>query len=135
MAYRYKTVKVNGKTKLLHRHLVEQRLGRPLARHEHVHHRNGDTWDNSDDNLEVLTSAEHQHHHKQKHPLTKTCVMCNTVFTPHPTKRARNRTCSWKCGHALSRLSAFGKAPPFPQVAEALVAANVGRRAVEGVAA
>lgn len=28
MAYRYLTVKVNGKTKLLHRHLMEIRLGR-----------------------------------------------------------------------------------------------------------
>lgn len=41
MAYRYPTVKVNGKTKLKHRHVMEQHLGRPLLPTEQVHHKAG----------------------------------------------------------------------------------------------
>lgn len=40
MAYRYRTVKINGRTKLLHRHLMELRLGRTLSEDEHVHRQN-----------------------------------------------------------------------------------------------
>lgn len=54
MTYRYKTVKRNGKTVLLHRWLMEQHLGRPLHAGEHVHHRNGDAHDNRIENLEVV---------------------------------------------------------------------------------
>lgn len=122
MAYRYKTIKVNGKTKLLHRHLMEQKLGRPLKRGEHVHHRNGDTHDNRFENLELLSAKDHQHHHKQIHPELKECAICGKSYAPKPTKRKRSQTCSWKCGHALSwRTRKSG-----PDVADALAAAQVG---------
>lgn len=97
MAYRYRTCKIDGKTKLLHRHVMEQHIGRPLRRDEIVHHRNGDKWDNRIENLEITTSQAHAEHHNQKHPRTKVCVVCGNAFTPHPTKRARNRTCSSEC--------------------------------------
>ena len=35
------------------------------------------------------------------HAATKECVVCGTVFVPHPTKRARAKTCSKVCRYAL----------------------------------
>ena len=128
MAYRYKTIKVHGKTKLLHRHLTEQRLGRVLLSEEHVHHKNGDRYDNSPENLEVLPGADHIKEHKQKYPLTKTCVMCGVEFEPHQTKRKRSLACGTECGRRLLWVVRKGEEVPFPsacpQVAEALITAN-----------
>ena len=58
-------VNVNGKRVLQHRLLMEQHLGRPLARGECVHHKNGDPTDNRIDNLELQSS--HSEHMKKHH--------------------------------------------------------------------
>ena len=104
MAYRYKTVKRGGKTKLLHRHIAEQKLGRPLTADEHVHHSNEQRWDNRPENLKVLPAAEHRRVHADErlvHPRDKACSVCGATFTPHPTKRARAKTCSKLCADQL----------------------------------
>jgi len=56
----YKTMTVNGKQVRVHRHIMEQHLGRKLALWEHVHHINGDSHDNRLENLAVLSNAAHQ---------------------------------------------------------------------------
>ena len=104
MAYRYLTRKINGKTKLLHRHTMEQHLGRPLLPTEHVHHLNGDTKDNRLENLQVINGRDHLQEHaeeKRRHPNSKLCVICSAEFTPHPTKRKRQQTCSTECANTL----------------------------------
>lgn len=42
-----------------HRWIMEQELGRPLRRDEHVHHINGDSLDNRRENLQVLPERDH----------------------------------------------------------------------------
>lgn len=134
--YRYKTVKIDGKTKLLHRHIMEQHLGRVLLRSEHVHHRNGDRYDNRIENLQVLSAKEHQHGHKQKHPERKRCVVCGKIFTPAPTKRKRSLACALNpCGRKLLWMRRKGEQPPFsPDIAAALVRANFAASATQEAA-
>jgi hypothetical protein len=51
--YAYK--RVNGKKSYLHRHIMQEHLGRLLENHEHVYHLNGDPMDNRIENLVVIS--------------------------------------------------------------------------------
>lgn len=53
--------KLNGRHE--HRVIAEQKIGRPLAVGEVVHHIDGDHLNNHPDNLEVMTQAEHMRRH------------------------------------------------------------------------
>lgn len=43
----------------MHRVVAEHVLNRPLCKGEIVHHKDGDKWNNSPNNLEVMTQSEH----------------------------------------------------------------------------
>ena len=89
--YRYKTIKVGGRTELLHRHIAEKTAG-SLNSAQHVHHINDNTHDNSPGNLEVMSAEDHRKHHaaaRLVHPRTKTCEVCGAEYVPHRTKRKR----------------------------------------------
>jgi len=50
--YQHKTI--NGMKKRIHRHIMEEHLGRLLEPNEHVYHVNGDSKDNRIENLIVI---------------------------------------------------------------------------------
>jgi HNH endonuclease len=130
MAYRYLTCKIHGKTKLVHRDVMEQHIGRKLRRNEHVHHRNGDRYDNRIENLEILSAKDHAHHHKQRYAEIKRCRVCRTQFKPKPTKRKRAKTCSVTCANILrSRTEKRTK-----RRAAAIIRAQFSARAMEKAA-
>lgn len=56
--------KIHGKPVLMHRHIMEEHIGRPLERDEVVHHINGDPLDNRLENLCILKRGEHSTKHK-----------------------------------------------------------------------
>jgi hypothetical protein len=123
MTYRYLTVKVDGKTKLKHRHIMEQHLGRALLPAEQVHHRDENIRNNDISNLVVMTAKDHMAEHKQKHPLQLTCQHCGKTFTPAPTKRARAKSCSMPCANALRSKTEKATKSRAP-MARALIQAN-----------
>lgn len=60
----YKAIKVNGKKVDEHRYIMEQYLGRELARDEVVHHKDGDKSNNKIENLELMSLSEHTRQHQ-----------------------------------------------------------------------
>lgn len=48
---------------LLHRLLMEEKLGRKLLRSEIVHHKDGNNKNNALENLEIMTQVEHARLH------------------------------------------------------------------------
>lgn len=66
--HNYKCVMVNGKPIRIHRHIMQQHLGRKLQTWEHVHHINNNPSDNRLENLIVLSNSDHQ---KEEHKMRK----------------------------------------------------------------
>lgn len=60
----YQRVTHEGKRVLLHRLIAEKSIGRPLAAGEHVHHVDGNRFNNSVDNLKIMSNSEHIRLHR-----------------------------------------------------------------------
>lgn len=110
---KYKKGKHAGKTVYKHRVAMERYIGRPLVRGEIVHHKNEDRSDNRVDNLELTNGRDHSRHHMLVHPVTKTCVICGAVFTPPPSHRPRDLTCSTRCRAAAISVARIGRVIDF----------------------
>jgi len=99
----YWEIRIDGRYKMEHVHIMEQHIGRRLNRSEIVHHKNGDKTDNRLENLEVMTVSQHMRHHHpagvNRNQRQITCVICGKMFLgTHP----RN-TCSNKCKRERQR--------------------------------
>ena len=58
--------KIFGRYVQEHRLVMEKKIGRLLSKQEIVHHKDENTLNNSIDNLEIVTRAEHNKIHKTK---------------------------------------------------------------------
>ena len=56
-------ININGHKVYEHRYVMEQYLGRKLKHGEEIHHIDGNKLNNSIDNLQLLTTAEHRKLH------------------------------------------------------------------------
>ena len=97
------------------RMLMEQKLGRPLAPNEDVHHIDNDKTNNNIDNLEVQIHGEHQRAHSTKYfPTFQYCDVCGQLFIysaeqmcrymsdkSRIKKVKRGITCSKRCAYLL----------------------------------
>lgn len=93
-----------------HRLVMEKELGKPIHPRYDVHHINGDKKDNRPENLQVLTSLQHDRLHGQLKPnsnFDKRCIVCNRKFTVDSTRRKGKwepKSCSRRCYWASKSL-------------------------------
>lgn len=89
---------------LLHRALMENKLGRYLTDDEVVHHKDHNRLNNSIENLELMDKQEHlllhgKEHHEKKQYVDFVCPVCGKPF-----KKAKNLVAkSYKYGPFCSR--------------------------------
>lgn len=55
----YLRIMRDGKYRYLHRLVLQEHLGRELSQDEHVHHLDGNPRNNSVENLQIVSKAEH----------------------------------------------------------------------------
>ena len=79
-----------------HRHVASIARGSWLTEGEVVHHKNEDKLDNSPENLEIITQAEHSYLHKPRERRPHPCEQCGK-----PT--LNKRFCSYRCSQLSTR--------------------------------
>ena len=75
----------------IHQLVASEKLGKPLRKGVHTHHKDGNTLNYSPDNIETLTPAEHRQRHSVKSFVTKNCTHCGKSVTLRKSHAARNK--------------------------------------------
>lgn len=78
-----------------HRLVMEASLGRHLLPHEVVHHKDHNKLNNSADNLEVSTQAQHLRKHRRGKFLA--CLTCGKQVYRRPGHKGERTFCSRGC--------------------------------------
>ena len=110
----YQLVRVNGKLKKAHRHILEQHLGRPILPGYVVHHKDTSKLNNSLDNLEEKLKSKHTADHNRRPENTDThkyCPICKTVLprTSFHVSKSHADNCSGICGKCFNDRKRNGK--------------------------
>lgn len=104
-----------------HRIVAERKIGRPLTRHDIVHHVNEDRADNRPENIEVVTKAWHQEHHLGNGVMTDTEIVerlregwtysqfAAVGVWQHRVSRLRKTLRCVFCGYPSTRVGPNGK--------------------------
>jgi hypothetical protein len=88
---------VNGREVRVHRQVMEILVGRPLERHEDVHHVDGNGLNNEPSNLQLLTHGGHTRVTSQRYPLVRFCCWCGRPFTRTGRPQGTYACCSISC--------------------------------------
>lgn len=103
---KYKVIKVNGKSKDEHRHIMEQHLNKKLNYNETIHHINGNGKDNRIENLEIISRSQHTKNQWKKYRKNNNvhlkCPWCQKDFNLLPSEykqKSNNKQmfCSRSC--------------------------------------
>lgn len=101
----YCYITAENKTFLVHR-LVAHAFIQPLKRGDRtiqVHHIDEDKTNNSVENLQVMTMAEHQRLHKQIYEPIKVCIVCGKEYEAPLRHRKRSKVCSMDCWYKFQK--------------------------------
>lgn len=80
----YIGVKIGGKKYDIHRLIAQEKIGRPLARDEVVHHINGNITDNRPENLAVMTRSQHARLHATGKRMSEEAKAKCSIAGRHP---------------------------------------------------
>lgn len=90
----YKVTYKNGETVREHRYIAEQMVGRKLTFNEVVHHIDGNKRNNSPENLQIMTRAEHAKIHSKELDKSKPVIQLdrddNIICIWNSAKKAAN---------------------------------------------
>jgi len=86
----YKRIRINGKTYLEHRKIIEKHIKRKLKPNEIVHHINGNPNDNDLKNLKITTIKKHNKHHHCIKRIKIYCDFCKKEIL------LREKSYNWK---------------------------------------
>ena len=137
----YKWIKVNGRCMYLHRHIMEQYLGRKLKSYEHVHHINGNSQDNSINNLELTNAHKHGVIHKPKpyaERIDILCEGCGKTFSMRKRdykykmkiQKTKKVFCSGKCRAKILGMPQPGPSPELISKIREGMKNNLSRRRI-----